>query len=238
MCITKYGHETSHKWKRKWLDELWLLCGRSSSVVAMREKFEQCLWNNMMSVAVDLYAAEKPPVPTHLHPVTHHLREATSAFSVSNSSILCEVPLVFGLYGMLKIDPDVTSPYAVTASRKEEEINLETLNDLTKMASTEIATFFTQVHTALRNQAHEVIVFMITEKNRIQHDSTPYAYPLAFALKGKSMGNADLRYLVTIVKRGYRFCVRSMMANGNSLLLLMQAEDTSQNYRVGTFGTK
>ena len=185
-------------------DELWLLCGRSSSVVAMWEKFEQYLWNDMMSVAVDLYAAEKPPVPTRLHPITRHLREATSAFSVSNSSILCEVPLVFGLYGTLKIDPDVTSPYAVTASRKEEEINLETLNDLTKMASTEIATFFTQAHTALWNQTHEVIVFMITEKNRIQHDSTPYAYPLAYALKGKSMGNADLRYLVTIVRAELR----------------------------------
>ena len=45
-----------------------------------------------------------------------------------------------------------------------------------------------------------MLVFMITEKDRLQQDSIPYAYPVVYALKGSSMGNADLRFMVSEVR--------------------------------------
>ena len=45
---------------------------------------------------------------------------------------------------------------------------------------------------------------MLTEKNQIQHDTIPYAYPVAYALKGSSMSNADLRFLVNRVRAACR----------------------------------
>ena len=108
------------------------------------------------------------------------------------------------MYGTLSIDAELPSPYAVKKNQETAEISHEEIQRLTKLGHTECLTFFNQAHTALRTQAHEVIVFMLTEKNRIQHDSIPYAYPVAYALKGASMTNADLRYLVDTVREACR----------------------------------
>ena len=122
-----------------------------------------------------------------------------SAFSQTNSSFLCEAPLLFSEYGSLKIDQEVESPYAVTTNIEETEIDYEHVNKLVRLAATEAITFFHQAHNVLWNQAHEVLVFMITEKDRLQQDSIPYAYPVVYTLKGSSMGNADLRFMVSEV---------------------------------------
>ena len=184
-------------------DEAWLLCGGTQSVVVMQQKLDKRLWQDFFAVAEELYAVEKPNVPNRLNPLTRQLRDTVAKFSTTNSVLLCEVPIITGRYGTLKIDPDVISPYAVTANRKNEVIDFAALNNMTKVASAETVAFLGQAHTSLRNQAHEVVVFMITEKNRIQHDSTPYAYPVAYALKGSSMNNADLRYLVKRVREEF-----------------------------------
>ena len=108
------------------------------------------------------------------------------------------------MYGTLSIDTELPLPYAVKKNQETAEISYKEIQRLTKLGHTECLTFFNQAHTALRTQAHEVIVFMLTEKNRIQHDSIPYAYPVAYALKGASMTNADLRYLVDTVREACR----------------------------------
>ena len=40
---------------------------------------------------------------------------------------------------------------------------------------------------------------MLTNKDRIQSEVTPYAFPIAYAMKGPSMSNEDLRHMVCIV---------------------------------------
>ena len=59
--------------------------------------------------------------------------------------------------------------------------------------------FFSHAHTVLHNQATEVVVFMLTNKDRIQEETTPYSFPVAYAMKGPSMSNDDLRYMVSVV---------------------------------------
>ena len=166
----------------------------------MPQILDENLWAKLLSVGIDLYGEDKPNVPTHLHPSTRDMQHMVSAFSKTNSSFLCEVPLVFGEYGSLKIDPEVVSPYAVTTNLQQTEIDCDLVNKLVRLATTEATTFFQQTHNALWNQAHEVLVFMITEKDRLQQDRIPYAYPVAYALKGVSMGNADLRFMVSEVR--------------------------------------
>ena len=185
-------------------DELWLLCGGKQSVVAMKQVFDKTLWQELLKVASDLYKDDKPNVPTCLHASTRDLRHMLTNFAKNNSSLLCEVPALSGVYGDLTIDPDVESPYAVTRNFEEATVDYERVNSLTRLAATEGRTFFAQAHTPLRTQAHEVIVFMITEKDRLQQDKIPYAYPVGYALKGSSMGNADLRFLVEEVRRECR----------------------------------
>ena len=61
-------------------------------------------------------------------------------------------------------------------------------------------------HTSLRSQASEIVVFMATNKNRIQTDSIPYSFPVAYAMKGSSMSNDDLRFMVKHLHEEFRKC--------------------------------
>ena len=60
---------------------------------------------------------------------------------------MCEVSGLAGMYGTLRIDPDVPSPYAVKENQEKAEIDYDEVNSLTKLAHTETVTFFTQAHT-------------------------------------------------------------------------------------------
>ena len=123
-------------------DELWLLCGGQQSVVAMRQILDENLWAKLLSVGIDLYGEDQPNVPTCLHPSTRDMRHMVSAFSKTNSSFLCEVPLVFGEYSSLKIDSEVELPYAVTTNLQQTEIDYDLVNKLVRLATTEATTFF------------------------------------------------------------------------------------------------
>ena len=51
----------------------------------------------------------------------------------------------------------------------------------------------------LRDPGKELLVFMLTDKDRKQDKNEPYSYPVAYALKGSSMTNAHLEHLVNNV---------------------------------------
>ena len=52
---------------------LLLLCGGRNSVIAMKQRFDQKLWDKSLFLADQLYGEEKPNVPTRLHPLTWEL---------------------------------------------------------------------------------------------------------------------------------------------------------------------
>ena len=201
---TRYVHQVLAQMVVLKTKHLLLLCRDEKSVVAMIQQFHDLLWNKSLNMAVNLYGGNKPNVPTRLHPLTQYLRIGVSSFHATHSSLFCEVPCLAAVYGTLSIDPELPSPCIVKKNQEKAEILYEEIQRLTKLGHTECLTFFNQAHTTLQTQAHEVIVFMLTEKNRIQHDSIPYAYPVAYALKGASMSNADLRYLVDTVREACR----------------------------------
>ena len=55
-------------------------------------------------------------------------------------------------------------------------------------------------YTVLCRLAKEVLVFMISTKDRFQHGNIPNAMPLAYALKGNSMSTKEVHDLVKITK--------------------------------------
>ena len=65
---------------------------------------------------------------------------------------------------------------------------------------------------------------MLTDKDRKQSKNVPYSYPVAYAMKGNSMTNKHLEFLVDKVRnelkeRRIQFSVKHMMVNGTNLLL-------------------
>ena len=59
---------------------------------------------------------------------------------------------------------------------------------------------FKQCHEVLRDPGRELLVSMLTDKDQKQENNVPYSYPVAYALKGASMTNSHLKYLVDTVR--------------------------------------
>ena len=57
-----------------------------------------------------------------------------------------------------------------------------------------------KIHDVLRLQATELLVFMISDKERLQNSLVPNSMPLAYALKGRCLSNSELRYLINKVR--------------------------------------
>ena len=57
-----------------------------------------------------------------------------------------------------------------------------------------------KVHDVLRLQATELLVFMISNKDRLQDSLAPNSMPLAYALKGRCLSDSELRYLINKVR--------------------------------------
>ena len=53
-----------------------------------------------------------------------------------------------------------------------------------------------KIHNVLRLQATELLVFIISDKDRLQHSSAPNNMPIAHALKGRCLSNSELRFLI------------------------------------------
>ena len=63
---------------------------------------------------------------------------------------------------------------------------------------------FEECHEVLRDPGKELVVFMITDKDRKQENNVPYSFPVAYALKGSSMSNQHLHFMVDRVRNELR----------------------------------
>ena len=68
------------------------------------------------------------------------------------------------------------------------------------MISDQAQLILQKIHDVLRLQATELLVFMISDNNRLQDSSPPNSIPLAYALKGRCLSNSELRYLINKVR--------------------------------------
>ena len=59
---------------------------------------------------------------------------------------------------------------------------------------------FKQCHEVLHDPGKELLVFMLTDKDRKQDKNIPYSYPIAYAMKGSSMTNSHLQQMVDMIR--------------------------------------
>ena len=113
---------------------------------------------------------------------------------------MCEVPTVTGEAGNITLDPHFKSPYSPVPG----QINMcSTLEDITEMntnLSQKAIAAFKECHQVLRDLGKELLVFMLTDKDRKYDRNVPYSFPVAYALKGSSMINSHLKYMVDTLR--------------------------------------
>ena len=68
------------------------------------------------------------------------------------------------------------------------------------LISNEAELLLKKIHDVLRLQATELLVFIISDKDRLQDSLAPNSMPLAYALKGRYMSNSELRVLINKVR--------------------------------------
>ena len=95
-----------------------------------------------------------------------------------------------------------------------------------------------KIHNVLRLQATELLVFMISDKDKLQDSSAPNSMPLAYALKGRCLSNSKLRYLINKVRNKLhkrKIKVLCEMYDGQWQYTLMHDEESNPLKQIESF---
>ena len=117
---------------------------------------------------------------------------------------MCEVPTITGEYGSVTIPENFNSSYSPAPAWKEVLKTNERITQENLLLYQDVKGAFNQCHEVLLDPGKELLVFMLTDKDRKQLKNVPYSYPVAYALKANSMMNKHLEYLVRKVRSKLR----------------------------------
>ena len=181
-------------------DEVWLICSTAVSATAIVVYFDEDLWNDMWSLLLELYGSEKPKLPTRVHLATKQMHLKISQSKQTHTSFMCKVPTVTGEYGSVTIPQDFNSPYSPAPACHEVLKMTERIMQENLLLYQDAKRAFNQCHEVLHDPGKELLVFMLTDKDRKQSKNVPYSYPVLYAMKGNSMTNKHLEFLVDKVR--------------------------------------
>ena len=91
------------------------------------------------------------------------------------------------------------SPYQTANCFKESNLDLPCLDCTAQIISEESCLVFKRIHEVLHVQATELGMFMICCKDRLQTGGAPNSLPLGYGMKGKSLSNSQLRFMINKV---------------------------------------
>ena len=177
-------------------NELWLVCSIKTSCTVISVTFDEELWNSMWSLVLEFYEPDKPKLQTRVHPLNRELRLQINEFIRRKSVLLCEIPTISGEDGHVYIDPSFSSPFSPNMQRAANDQDVPHIVTCNRKISSEAISAFNACHEVLRTPAKELVVFMLTNKDHKQNKHILYSYPIAYAMKGSSMTNADLQFMV------------------------------------------
>ena len=78
--------------------------------------------------------------------------------------------------------------------------NVEDMTEMNTNLSQKAIAAFKEYHQVLRDLGKELLVFMLTDKDRKYDRNVPNSFPVAYALKGSSMTNSHLKYMVDTLR--------------------------------------
>ena len=120
-------------------------------------------------------------------------------FIRTHSRLVCEVP---SFRGEMEINlPEFyLSLYSTTSMFLENKPYYLHMFAISCLICDEVQLILQKIHNVLRLRAMELLVFMISDKDRLQDSLAPNSMPLAYALKGRCLSNSELRYLINKVR--------------------------------------
>ena len=193
---TRYVPQIQAELKAYNCSELWLVCSTAVSASVIVVNYDNILLESIFAIVEELYGPEKPPLPTCLHRNVKDLRVTIANSKKTHSHFMCEVPTVTGEPDNITLDPHFKSPYSPAPGRINVGSTTHAITEMNTQISQKALGAFKECHQVLRDPGKELLVFMLTDKDRKYDKNVPYSFPVAYALKGSSMTNAHLKCMV------------------------------------------
>ena len=181
------------------VNELWLLSFMLYSMSIIIVYFDHNLWAKLMDLAEEKYGGDKVSVPTKLHHASKSLKVNLINFVDTHTRCIGEFPSLHGEL-VISLPKEYFLPYATIPNLDENTVNVQHVMESTRIHTGQCSLLFKRMHEVMREQACELTMFVISDKDHLQDDLSPTSGPVAFALKGSCLSNKQLCHLIDTVR--------------------------------------
>ncbi|KAK7507914.1 hypothetical protein BaRGS_00000879 [Batillaria attramentaria] len=187
--------------------QLLFLCYSDESTTVMIAEFDSRLWSDLMDFLVQIYGSSDPAKPKKLPHGIRDLQDRLKQYSRDRVRFLAEVPSATVSRTCLHSVTSTTDcglnchPSPENAFNKKCQVKEVTVSTLQTLAC-ETKDCLEEAYTLSRSLASEVLVFMLSDLDRIHRREQQHSVPVAYALKGYSLTSSVLRQLIDeVLKR-------------------------------------
>ena len=146
----------------------------SHSMTVHLADFDEGLWDKLVTETKDLYQSRGLKVPNSVSPRAKELQMEVKQYCDNNVKLMCEVPSI---------------------TVKHNNLNAESENrDLTSII-TRTTSFLQGSYQLCRKKAAEILVWLLSDTDRMWNVEIPHALPVAWAMKGYAMPVGVMRHV-------------------------------------------
>ena len=150
--------------------------------------FDEELWNMILEEAHTIYGKEHSKRPTRFSTKSKEIKAKFKEYKENFTRFICEVPSAKGTASALS-QTTLQTPYVFSASFCEETSSCDDIEIL----ATEIKGAIRESYQICRKKASEVLVWLLSDTDRLFHPEIPHSLPVAYAMKGYSLSTPIMR---------------------------------------------
>ncbi|KAL5016421.1 hypothetical protein ScPMuIL_006010 [Solemya velum] len=188
--------------------ELLFLCYTSDTITAFLVKHSEALWQKLLAEMIRLYGSQSPVKPTKISPVVSELRADINMFLKQNVEFLGEFPSIVATACTHHPAGNTNEPVHIHSPRDPRRKRDLPLGSLRRVM-TRSASVVEDSDRLTKPLSAEILVFMLSDLDRLPTLEQPRAVPIAYGLKGYSMKTEVMRKMISHVRRA---CVDAGLA--------------------------
>ena len=178
-------------------DELLYVSWSPESTTVHQVYMDHDLWQSVMSEAIAIYGGEGNR-PTRKRPFTIEIKKSFDIFRQRCTKFLCEVPSQRVTSHDLPLQTSPESPF-LSAQDKHTPPTLS--KKKLQIALSDSIACITKAFELCRRKAVEVLVWLLSDVDRLWKPEIPHALPVAYAMKGYSLDSQTMRKMCNRVER-------------------------------------
>ncbi|VDI45652.1 Hypothetical predicted protein [Mytilus galloprovincialis] len=179
---------------------LLFLCYSTDSTTVCVANFDEELWNEILAKLKTIYGTEKPVMPKKLPDELKTIKEKIKTYCDNKVQFLAEIP-------SCQVNRECKHEHSSVESEKIgrnchtsclDSVKPQTKHDVTtlQMTTIEINSCLDQAYSLERHLASEVLIFLISDLDRIHEREKQHSTPVGFSMKGYSLTSSVMRKMI------------------------------------------